>query len=86
MNKAVLIGSLSVLLASVSYSADIRHPNLKEANSMAEQAIHHIQSAQQANKAVEFGGHAEKAIDHLKQAQAELVEADQWNEAHSKKK
>ncbi|MBV8910574.1 MAG: hypothetical protein JOZ89_07425 [Gammaproteobacteria bacterium] len=85
MKKALLIGSLSVVLASVAYTYDIRHPNLRDAHAQAEQAIHHIQAAQQANKAVEFGGHAEKAIDHLKQAQAELVEADKWNDAHAKK-
>ena len=85
MKKALLIGSLSILLASVAYTADIRHPNLKDANAAAEQAIHHIQAAQQVNKKIEFGGHAEKAIDHLKQAQAELVEADKYNDAHSKK-
>jgi hypothetical protein len=85
MKKAVLIGSLSILLASVAYTYDIRHPNLKDAHMAAEQAIHHIQAAQQANKGVEFGGHAEKAIAHLKQAQAELVEADKWNDAHGKK-
>jgi hypothetical protein len=85
MNKAALIGSLSIVLATVAYTYDIRHPNLKDAHGLAEQAIHHIQEAQQANKGVEFGGHAEKAIDHLKQAQAELVEADRWNDAHHKR-
>lgn len=82
MNKVVLIGSLSILVASVAYTYDIRHPNLRDAYAAAEQGIHHIQSAQQANKGVEFGGHAEKALDHFKQAQAELVEADKWNDAH----
>jgi hypothetical protein len=85
MNKAVLIGALSILLASVAYTYDIHHPNIKDAHTLAEQAIHHIQEAQKANKGVEFGGHAEKAIEHFKQAQAELVEADKWNEAHQKK-
>jgi hypothetical protein len=85
MNKAVLVGALTILLAGVAYTYDIRHPNLKDAHSLAEQAIHHIQDAQKVNKGVEFGGHAEKAVDHLKAAQAELVEGDKWNEAHQKK-
>jgi len=83
--KAVLIGSVSILLAAVAFAYDIHHPNLRDAFGMAEQAIHHVQAAQQANKGVEFGGHAEKAIDHLKQAQAELIEADKWNDAHGKR-
>lgn len=83
MNKAVLIGSVSLLLASVAYTYDIHHPNLKEAHAMAEQAIHHIQEAQKANKG-EFAGHADKAIEHLKRAQDEIIEADKWNDAHHK--
>jgi hydroxymethylpyrimidine/phosphomethylpyrimidine kinase len=84
MKKALLILSLSALVAAVAYAYDIVHPNLKEAHGLAEQAIHHIQRAQQANAGVEFGGHAEKAIDLLRQAQAEIVEGDKYNEAHKK--
>jgi len=85
MNKLILIGSLSILLTSVAYTYDIRHPNLKDAYSLAGQAITHVHEAYDANKAVGFGGHAEKAMDLFKQAQAELVEADKYNDAHQKK-
>ena len=83
MRKVVFVGSLlSVLLATVAYTYDIRHPNLRDAYGAAEQAIKHIQEAQQANKGIEFGGHAEKALDLFKQAQTELVEGDKYNNAH----
>ena len=82
MSKAVLIGSLSILVATAVYAYEIHHPNLRDAYGAAENAIHHIQAAQQANKGIEFGGHAEKAIEHLKAAQAELVEGDKYNDAH----
>jgi len=85
MNRIILIGSLSVLLTSVAYTYDIRHPNLKDAYTLTGQALTHVHEAFDANKAVGFGGHAEKAIDLLKQAEAELVEADKYNEAHQKK-
>ena len=85
MKKLFLIGSLSILAATLAYSYDIAHPNLKDAYAAAGQAIQHIHEAQAANKRVEFGGHAEKAIDLFKQAQAELIEADKYNDAHQKK-
>ena len=85
MNRFVLIGLLSIFLTSVAYTYDIRHPNLKEAYTLSGQAITHVHDAYEANKAVGFGGHAEKAMDLFKQAQAELVEADKYNEAHQKK-
>jgi len=86
MKQIVLAGLLSLFAATVASAAyNITHPNLKDAYSAAEQAIKHIQAAQQANKGVEFGGHAENAIDLFKKAQTELVEADKYNDAHQKK-
>jgi hypothetical protein len=86
MKQTVLTGLLSLFVATVAFAAyNISHPNLKDAYSAAEQAIRHIQSAQQANKGVEFGGHAENAIDLFKKAQTELIEADKYNDAHQKK-
>jgi hypothetical protein len=82
MNKLV-IGTLIVgLVSAAAYAYDIRHPNLRDAFGAADNAIHHIQEAQALNKGIEFGGHAEKAIEALRHAQAELVEADQYNDAH----
>ena len=86
MKQTILAGSLALLMATVAYAAyNISHPNLRDAYGSAEQAIKHIQAAQQANKGIEFGGHAENAIDLFKKAQNELVEADKYNDAHQKK-
>jgi hypothetical protein len=85
MKKLLLLGTLSILAATIAYSYDITHPNLKDAYTMAAQAIQHIHDAQQANKGIEFGGHGDKAIQLFQQAQAELIEADKYNNAHQKK-
>jgi hypothetical protein len=84
MKKLLLIGPLSILAVTLAYSYDIAHPNLKDTYAAAGQAIQHVHEAQAANKRVEFGGHAEKAIEHLQQAQTELIEADKYNNAHRK--
>ncbi|HEY2682671.1 MAG TPA: hypothetical protein VGI93_04115 [Steroidobacteraceae bacterium] len=80
--KKIVIASISAVLVSTIAMAEIHHPNLRDAHHEAENAIHHIEAAQANNKGVEFGGHAEKAMEFLKQAQIEMVEADKWNEAH----
>ena len=82
--KTIVIASISLVLVSTMALAayEIHHPNLRDAHHDAEAGIHHIEAAQANNKGVEFGGHAEKALDLLKQAQMEIVEADKWNEAH----
>ena len=86
MQKIVLSAAMTVLIATAAYAYDMTHPNLKDAYSSAQQAIQHIQAAQQANKGIEFGGHAEKALDLFKQAESELIEADKYNDSHQKKK
>jgi hypothetical protein len=85
MKRIVLIGSLSILIATVAYTYNINQPNLRDANASVEQAIQHIREAQQAAKGIEFGGHDDKAIQHLNQAEYELIEADKWYSAHQKK-
>jgi len=87
MKHIVRTGLLSLFVATVAFAAayNITHPNLKDAYSAAEQAIRHIQEAQQNNKGVEFGGHANNALDFFKKAETELVEADKYNDAHQKK-
>jgi len=83
--KKIAIASLSaVLVATIAVGYELHHPNLRDAYGAAENAIHHVQEAQAANKGVEFGGHAEKAIDALRHAQQELIEGDKWNDAHHK--
>ena len=86
MKKLLLLGTLSLVAATIAYGYDITHPNLKDAYTSATQAIQHIHDAQQANKGVEFGGHGDKAIAAFQQARAELIEADKYNNAHQPKK
>src|SRR6516225_6833967 len=86
MKQTIAASLASILMTTAAYAAyNITHPNLKDAYLAAQQAIQHIQEAQQANKAVEFGGHADNAIDLLKKAQSELIEGDKYNDAHQKK-
>ena len=82
MKKFVIASLAAVLVTTVAFAYEIHHPNLRDALGASENAIHHIQAAQANNKGLEFGGHAEKAIDALRRAQQELIEADKWNDAH----
>lgn len=83
--KKILIALISAaFVTTVAVAYEIHHPNLRDAYHEAENAIHHIEDAQKNNKGIEFGGHAEKAIDALKHARDEIVEADKWNDAHHK--
>lgn len=84
MKKFAIVSLSAVLVTTIAVSYEIHHPNLRDAYGAAENAIHHIQDAQAANKGLEFGGHAEKALDALKHAQQELIEGDKWNDAHRK--
>ena len=84
MKIKILLGILATLALTAAYAYEIRHPNLRAAHEASEQAITHVHEAYEANKVVGFGGHAERAIDLLKQAQAEIVAADQYNDAHRK--
>lgn len=77
---ALLAVGLAVATAAIAY--EIKHPNLRDAMGATETAIKHIKAAQANNKGVEFGGHADKAIDLLMQAQHEIAEGDQYNESH----
>ena len=87
MKHTILAGSAAILMATAAYAAyNISHPNLKDAYGAMQQAIQHIQEAQQANKGTDaFGGHADTAIDYLRKAQTESIEADKFNGAHQKK-
>ena len=83
--KKIILAASSVALAStIAWGYEIHHPNLRDAYGAAENAIQHIQDAQAANKGVEFGGHADRAIEALKHAQQELIAGDQFNDAHHK--
>jgi hypothetical protein len=80
--KTLIITALSAsLVTTVALAYEIHHPNLRDAHHEVENAIHHIQDAQKANHGIEFGGHAEKAVDLLRHAQDELVEGDKFNDA-----
>jgi hypothetical protein len=84
MRQVVIASLAAVVLTTIAVAYDIHHPNLRDAYGAAGDAIHHIQEAQAANKGVEFGGHADKAIEALKHAQQEIIEGDKWNDAHHK--
>jgi peptidoglycan hydrolase CwlO-like protein len=84
MNKIVIASLSAVLVTTIAVGYEIHHPNLKDAYGATETAIHHIQEAQAINKGLEFGGHADKALEALHHAQQELIEGDKWNDAHHK--
>jgi hypothetical protein len=58
-----------------------RHPNLAEAQNHVIQAYNKIVEAQKDNKD-QLGGHAEKAIQLLEQANHELKEAAEYTDHH----
>jgi hypothetical protein len=83
--KKILVASLAAaVVTTIAVAYDIHHPNLRDAFAAAGDAMHHIQKAQADNRGVEFGGHADKALDALRHAQQEIIEADKWNDAHHK--
>jgi peptidoglycan hydrolase CwlO-like protein len=82
MKKIIIASLCASLVTTIALAYEIHHPNLRDAHHEAENAIMHIQDAQKANKGIEFGGHAEKAIELLRHAQEELVEGDKYNDAH----
>lgn len=81
--KPIVIASFgAVLVTTVALAYEIHHPNLKDAYGATESAMHHIQEAQSANRGHEFGGHAQKALRALQEAEQQIMAADQWNDAH----
>jgi hypothetical protein len=81
--KKIVIASLGALLVTtVAFAYEVHHANLRDAYGSAESAIHAIQMAQGANRGVEFGGHGDAAIGHLRMAEKEIMAADRWNDAH----
>ena len=80
--KKTTVAWLCVFVATAAVGYEFHHPNLRDAYQATDVAIKHIQEAQAANKGVEFGGHAEKALEHLRQAQQELIEGDKYNDMH----
>ncbi|MEO8706240.1 MAG: hypothetical protein ABI867_39790 [Kofleriaceae bacterium] len=61
------------------------HPNLAAAQKLAAQAYDKLEASQKANE-YDLGGHAAKAKDLLKQANAEILLAAQAADAHDGKK
>jgi F0F1-type ATP synthase membrane subunit b/b' len=58
-----------------------RHPNLAAAQHHIGEAMEKVRDAQRANKD-ELGGHAEKALELLDQADHELKEAAEFKDHH----
>lgn len=82
MKKIVIASLATALVSTVALAYEIHHPNMRDAYGATEDAIHHIQAAQAANKGLEFGGHADKALEALHHAEQEIMEGDHWNDAH----
>jgi hypothetical protein len=82
--KKTLVASLTVLVATTAFAYEIHHPNLRDAYKGTEIALQHIGEAQANNRSVEFGGHLEKAIALIRQAQQELSAGDQYNDSHQR--
>lgn len=77
---------ISLLLAGVVVSsvalADLnKHPHLKQARNQIDNAKKSLQQANDHEKS-EFGGHREKAIELLNQAQQEIDQAATWADSH----
>jgi len=82
MKKIVIFSLGAVFVTTVALAYEMHHPNLQDAYGATEQAIHHIQLAQADNRGVEFGGHADRAVADLHQAERELMAADKYNDEH----
>lgn len=81
--KKIVIASLgAILVTTVAFAYEVHHPNLRDAYGSTEGAIQHIREAQHYNGRVEFGGHAARALDDLRNAEQEIIAADKWNDAH----
>jgi len=81
MKKTVITSLAAALVTTIAVAYDIHHPNLKDAYASISDAIRHVEDAR-GGTAGKFGGHAAKALDHLKQAQQEIIEGDKWSAAH----
>lgn len=82
MKKGLIASLAAVLVTTIALAYEIHHPNLRDAYGATDNAIRHIQEAQGANRGIEFGGHAQKALDALQRAEREIIAADRWNDAH----
>lgn len=80
--KKVSIVLAGALVATAAFGYEFAHPNLRDADGAIGNAIHHIELAQSANRGVEFGGHAEKAIELLRHAREELEESERYRDSH----
>jgi hypothetical protein len=76
---AVLIcGSVLFAQRPVTNIDPNKHPNLAEAQHFIQQAYEKAEEAQKGNKKDELGGHAEKAKQHLVEADQELKLAAEY--------
>jgi len=88
LNSLKLVVFLSAAIFAGCVSADasmITHPNLKDAYQKCNEAIRHIDSAQENKNNQgegEFGGHAAKAKELLQQAKRQIEEADEYRNSH----
>lgn len=81
LSAALICGGVLFAQRPVENIDPHRHPNLAEAQHHIQQAYDKADEAQKANKD-ELGGHAEKAKEHLVEADRELKMAAEFADHH----
>ena len=72
MKRFAIAASALSLVAAAALAGELhKHPNLLSAHDEIKKAMEHVTKAQTANE-FDMGGHAQKAIDLLNQAQEEM--------------
>ncbi|MEM5372843.1 hypothetical protein V4C53_43540 [Paraburkholderia azotifigens] len=81
ISMLVTSAALALGCASAFANQSSPFPNLEAASQLIDQSTSKIQAARQANHD-DFGGHAERAQQLLRQARAELDAAAHFRESH----
>jgi hypothetical protein len=66
-------------LSACAASFALSHPNFQSAEEALQAAINHIHGAQHVNGPT-FGGHADRAVQLIQQAQSEISIADEFHQ------
>jgi hypothetical protein len=65
------------------YPEEARYKDLREARRQIERGKRLIENATEWRAAIgTFGGHGEKAVEHLNRALEEITQAERWVDAH----
>jgi hypothetical protein len=79
--RTALIAAIAFVLglATAAYTQE-EHPHIVAAQNLLAQARDHLEKA-----AAEYGGHRLKAMDHIRQAEAELKEGLAFERSHQRR-